>query len=277
MGEHPGNGEHPGIHGLFGERSGSGGWPSTRNQKSEVMELAACPLCRGEVKGWTVVEPAREYLNNKQRSCMQDNCSFLGTYKELQKHVRSDHPCAKPREVDPTLQQKWMRLEHEREREDVISTIRSSMPRSVVFGDYVIDMTNSDPEDSEEDEAMGGDGTDDGFGGSSRGISRNILYFFLREGARLMRLHRDPHGVTSTMMDGRSDDVGRDYDVLPSVSADGDMANSDPSIAVAYSSVGDDDYGEVPAGQDRGLSMMRDERRRRRRRRSRGSSVMGMN
>ncbi|KAK4538981.1 hypothetical protein RGQ29_032086 [Quercus rubra] len=76
-------------------------WPI---EKCEVTELA-CPLCRGQVKGWTVVEPAREYLNAKKRSCMQDNCSFLGNYKELRKHVRAEHPSARPREVDPILEQ----------------------------------------------------------------------------------------------------------------------------------------------------------------------------
>ncbi|XP_043706429.1 uncharacterized protein LOC122656064 [Telopea speciosissima] len=115
---------------------GSGsGWP---NEKCEVMDLA-CPLCRGQVKGWTVVEPAREYLNEKKRSCMQDDCSFVGTYKELRKHVKADHPSARPREVDPALEQKWRRLEHEREHDDVMSTIRSSMPGAMVLGDYVIE------------------------------------------------------------------------------------------------------------------------------------------
>lgn len=99
----------------------------------------ACPLCRGQVKGWTVVESARDYLNAKKRTCMHDNCSFVGVYKELKKHVRSEHPSVNPREVDPDQEQKWRRLERDRERSDVISTITSSMPGSVVFGDYVIE------------------------------------------------------------------------------------------------------------------------------------------
>ncbi|KAL5984023.1 hypothetical protein ACLOJK_018125 [Asimina triloba] len=112
-----------------------GGWPS---EKHEVVELA-CPLCRGQVKGWTVVEAAREHLNAKKRSCTQDDCSFVGAYKELRKHVRAEHPFARPHEVDPVLEQKWRRLERERERDDVISTIRSSMPGAMVLGDYVIE------------------------------------------------------------------------------------------------------------------------------------------
>ncbi|KAK9271125.1 hypothetical protein L1049_026714 [Liquidambar formosana] len=76
------------------------------NEKTEVMELL-CPLCRGQVKGWTVVDSAREYLNAKKRTCMQDNCSFVGNYKRLRKHVKAEHPLARPRRVDPTLEAKW--------------------------------------------------------------------------------------------------------------------------------------------------------------------------
>ncbi|KAM7251936.1 hypothetical protein ACFE04_023819 [Oxalis oulophora] len=104
----------------------------------EITELA-CPLCRGQVKGWTVVEPARDYLNSKRRSCMQDDCSFLGTYKDLRKHMKAEHPSARPREVDPELEQKWRSLQRENERDDVLSTIRSTMPGAMVFGDYVIE------------------------------------------------------------------------------------------------------------------------------------------
>ncbi|XP_008777861.1 uncharacterized protein LOC103697723 [Phoenix dactylifera] len=216
------------------------GWSAS--QKSEVIELA-CPLCRGQVKGWTVVEAAREYLNNKKRSCMQDNCSFMGTYKELHKHVRSEHPSAKPREVDPVLEQKWRTLELERERQDVISTIRSSMPRAVVFGDYVIDVNNSDLEPN--DEAGGADGE---YGGG-RDISRSILYFLLREGTRLMRLHRE--NVLSE---------GREEDSVYAPSMNGAAAD----IIAAYSSEGDD-----VISHGRGAGTLRSERRRRRRRRRR--------
>ncbi|KAI9103607.1 hypothetical protein K1719_023230 [Acacia pycnantha] len=123
------------------------------HDKSEITELA-CPLCRGQVKGWTVVEHAREYLNAKKRSCMQDNCTFVGNYKELKKHVRAEHPSARPRAIDPALEQKWRLLEWEREREDVISTITSAVPGAMVYGDYVIegnhnDLTSEDDEDED--------------------------------------------------------------------------------------------------------------------------------
>lgn len=105
---------------------------------TEIPELL-CPLCRRQVKGWTVVEAARKSLNAKKRSCMQDDCSFVGNYKELRKHVRSKHPFARPREVDPLKEEKWKRFECERERNDVISTILSSTPGAMVLGDYVLE------------------------------------------------------------------------------------------------------------------------------------------
>ncbi|KAL7001993.1 hypothetical protein U1Q18_003141 [Sarracenia purpurea var. burkii] len=143
----------------------------------EITELA-CPLCRGQVKGWAVVEPAREYLNAKRRSCTQDNCTFIGTYKELRKHVRAIHPCARPREVDPALEQKWRRLEHERERDDVISTIRSSMPGAMVFGDYVIEGSHYGFDTDDEDDGFDADVVErnEAF---ELGIDSNLVNVFL--------------------------------------------------------------------------------------------------
>uniref|UniRef100_A0A0D9XED5 Uncharacterized protein n=1 Tax=Leersia perrieri TaxID=77586 RepID=A0A0D9XED5_9ORYZ len=66
----------------------------------DSIELT-CPLCRGEVKGYTLVEPAREQLNQNKRSCMQDGCSYIGSYGQLCKHVRKKHPSVQPRSVDP--------------------------------------------------------------------------------------------------------------------------------------------------------------------------------
>lgn len=136
--------------------------------KSEVENLT-CPLCRGQVKGWTIVQPAREYLNLKKRICMQENCVFAGTFKELRKHMKTDHPSAKPREVDPDVEQNWRRLEIEHDRDDVMSTIRSTMPGSMVYGDYVIE-TNIHGSDSDE--------SDDHFG-IGAGLGRSLVNVFL--------------------------------------------------------------------------------------------------
>ncbi|CAI9765338.1 unnamed protein product [Fraxinus pennsylvanica] len=145
-------------------------------ENCEFMELA-CPLCRGQVKGWTVFEPAREHLNAKKRSCMQDSCSFIGTYKELRKHVRVEHASAKPREVDPILEQKWRRLERERETQDVMSTISSSVPGAVFFGDYVIEGRHYGFNSSEE-EHYHADGMEQDEG-SEVGIDHNLMRVFL--------------------------------------------------------------------------------------------------
>ncbi|KAG6470152.1 hypothetical protein ZIOFF_071209 [Zingiber officinale] len=213
-------------------------------EKSKKMELA-CPLCRGQVKGWTVVNPAREYLNQKKRSCAQEDCSFVGTYKELSRHVRSEHPSSNPHEVDPVLEQKWRMLEHERERQDVISTIRSSMPRSVVVGDYVIETGNS--ETNTDDEAGDRHGDLDL---ENRGISGSILYLFLRESARLMSLYQDNEEIEAI----------------------GDPPNSEDADVVILD---EDNYVTPVVTQTNRTDAQRAERRHRRRRRSHGRSVSG--
>ncbi|XP_072971191.1 uncharacterized protein [Typha angustifolia] len=152
--------------------------------KSEVMELK-CPLCRGQVKGWTVVEPARAYLNKKRRNCLQDNCLFKGTYKQLRKHVRAQHPFARARMLDPAHERKWKALEHQREREDVISAIRSSTPRAMVMGDYVIERDNSDSDSDFYDDDNAGS-----FRRVNTGTSRRFFYQILQEVFRRGRLNR---------------------------------------------------------------------------------------
>lgn len=98
-----------------------------------------CPLCRGGVAGWEVVEEVRQYLNLKSRSCSQETCSFSGNYRELRRHARRAHPTARPSDVDPSRERAWRRLEHQREYGDIVSAIRSAMPGAVVFGDYAIE------------------------------------------------------------------------------------------------------------------------------------------
>ncbi|KAJ7946656.1 Protein of unknown function (DUF1644) [Quillaja saponaria] len=149
-------------------------WPI---EKCEVTELA-CPLCRGQVKGWTVVEPAREHLNTKKRSCIQDHCTFVGNYKELRKHVKVEHPSARPHEVDPTDEQKWRRLVWEHEREDVISTVTSTMPGAMVLGDYIIDR-NHNAFDSDEEDGGFDAGTAERNGSRQVGIERDLVNVFL--------------------------------------------------------------------------------------------------
>ncbi|KAL0425086.1 UNVERIFIED_CONTAM: hypothetical protein Sradi_1043400 [Sesamum radiatum] len=57
-------------------------------QQSELV----CPLCRGVITGWDVVQPARTFMNSKMRSCSLETCGFTGNYAELRKHARLEHP-----------------------------------------------------------------------------------------------------------------------------------------------------------------------------------------
>ncbi|KAF3450841.1 hypothetical protein FNV43_RR06930 [Rhamnella rubrinervis] len=91
---------------------------------SQLPPNLVCPLCRGEIFGYTVVEPARQFMNTKVRSCSSETCEFSGTYSELRKHARSEHPSVRPSEVDPTRQRDWVRLERERDLEDVLSLVQ---------------------------------------------------------------------------------------------------------------------------------------------------------
>lgn len=86
------------------------------DQKSPRGSIITCPFCRGHIHGWEVIDrAAREYMNSKPRSCSSSTCDFSGTYAELRKHVRSEHPLVCPREENPARQQMWKRLEQERE------------------------------------------------------------------------------------------------------------------------------------------------------------------
>eukprot|EP00268_Persea_americana_P033673 TRINITY_DN3331_c0_g2_i1.p1 TRINITY_DN3331_c0_g2~~TRINITY_DN3331_c0_g2_i1.p1 ORF type:complete len:338 (-),score=77.46 TRINITY_DN3331_c0_g2_i1:244-1257(-) len=211
--------------------------------KLEVIELP-CPLCRGQVKGWTVVEAACQFLNAKKRTCMQDDCSFIGSYTELRKHVRVEHPFARPRKVDPLLKKKWRRLERERERGDVLSTITSSMPGALVLGDYVIegglhrhfhDSGTDDDDDDDELDAMD--------------IGHPDLFLNVMEAVESV------DNVRLSSLVRRRQRVFRAVDELGSVS-------HAPSIAATATSERND---ESAAG-DRVVAMGRSERRQNRRR-----------
>ncbi|KAL6968057.1 hypothetical protein U1Q18_045672 [Sarracenia purpurea var. burkii] len=109
----------------------------------ESKKNLRCPMCRGTVLGWKVVEEARKYLNLKPRSCSRESCSFIGNYGELRRHARRAHPTDRPADVDPSRQRAWQCLEHQREYDDIVSAIRSAMPGAVVFGDYFIENRDS--------------------------------------------------------------------------------------------------------------------------------------
>ncbi|PIA26116.1 hypothetical protein AQUCO_09900005v1 [Aquilegia coerulea] len=134
--------------------------PSTSDTRSvEVIrsmelhgnDLPTCPLCRGEVTGWVVVDEARVYLNKKKRCCEEEQCAYTGNFSELQNHAKSKHPHARPSKVDPARQLDWDNFQQSSEIIDVLSTIQSEVPHGVVLGDYVIEYGENEMQDEYED------------------------------------------------------------------------------------------------------------------------------
>ncbi|CAL9083861.1 unnamed protein product [Musa acuminata var. zebrina] len=103
-----------------------------------------CPLCRGLVSGWTVIEPARRHMNAKSRSCSTESCVFSGTYGDLRKHARKEHPSTRPSEADPERQQDWRRMEQQRDLGDLFSMFHSA----VTEGQAEVSIDEDDEEDS---------------------------------------------------------------------------------------------------------------------------------
>lgn len=94
--------------------------------EGEAKSKLVCPLCRGQIKEWKVVEGARHFMNAKSRSCSCETCNFTGTYTDLRKHARIEHPSERPSAVDPERQRNWRRLERQRDLGDLLSTLQSS-------------------------------------------------------------------------------------------------------------------------------------------------------
>ncbi|VVB08343.1 unnamed protein product [Arabis nemorensis] len=174
-----------------------------KEEKSGKPPELLCPLCRGQVKGWTVVEDARKYLNSKKRACMIDDCFFSGSYRKLKKHVKVVHPRANPRAIDPVLEAKWKKLEVERERSDVISTVLSSTPGGVVFGDYVIEPYNSAYDDHSDDDLDSDESNDSLDGGRFFELGSLGAYGMSRLQQRSAAAAISSRGVRSMIMRNR--------------------------------------------------------------------------
>ncbi|CAH8390118.1 unnamed protein product [Eruca vesicaria subsp. sativa] len=131
----------------------------SESQAEETTNLK-CPLCRGTVLGFKVVEEVRSYLDMKNRSCSRESCSFTGNYQDLRRHARRIHPTSRPSDTDPTRERAWRRLENQREYGDIVSAIRSAMPGAVVVGDYVIENGDRFPGEREAGNGGGGSSSD---------------------------------------------------------------------------------------------------------------------
>ncbi|KAG8652064.1 uncharacterized protein LOC110616482 [Manihot esculenta] len=94
--------------------------------EKEKQPILVCPLCRGQIKEWIAMEPARRFMNAKSRSCACESCDFSGTYSDLRKHARLEHPLVRPSQADPLRQRNWRMLERQRDLGDLISTLHSS-------------------------------------------------------------------------------------------------------------------------------------------------------
>lgn len=95
--------------------------------EKQIPPKLLCPLCRGQIKEWIIVEAARLFMNAKPRSCSCETCNFSGTYTDLRKHARLEHPLVRPSDADPERQRSWRRLERQRDLGDLLSTLQSSM------------------------------------------------------------------------------------------------------------------------------------------------------
>jgi hypothetical protein len=122
-------------------RQGQESGPVEPAEASSFNQLI-CPLCRGAVKGWEVIREARQYLDEKPRTCSREGCAFSGTYGALRRHARRVHPTTRPADVDPSRRRAWHHLENQREYGDILSAIGSAMPGAAVFGDYAIEGGN---------------------------------------------------------------------------------------------------------------------------------------
>ncbi|PSR94933.1 Cytosolic carboxypeptidase [Actinidia chinensis var. chinensis] len=147
------------LEGILGASDSETLWGRTDLEDNDVEAAPEsklnlrCPLCRGTVLGWKIVEEARNYLNLKPRSCSHESCLFFGNYRELRRHARSVHPTVRPADIDPSRQRAWQHLEHQREYADIVSAIRAAMPGAVLFGDYIIE--NGDRVPGERERAPG--------------------------------------------------------------------------------------------------------------------------
>ncbi|THU49009.1 hypothetical protein C4D60_Mb06t05070 [Musa balbisiana] len=109
-----------------------------------------CPLCRGNVTGWLIIDEARANLNMMKRCCEERHCTYVGNFSELQKHAQLKHPYSYPSKIDPAHKLNWENFQQSSEIIDVLSTIHAEAPHAVVMGDYVIEYDDSEFNDEYE-------------------------------------------------------------------------------------------------------------------------------
>ncbi|XP_031479637.1 uncharacterized protein LOC116250234 isoform X1 [Nymphaea colorata] len=133
------------------EALGGSSSDSSQSTTPRSYDLPLCPLCRGEVMGWIIINEVRTHLDAKERFCAEENCKFCGNYAELRKHMVSCHPLARPSEVDPARKLEWENFQRSSELIDVLNTIHLEVPNGVVLGDYVIEYAENETADDYDD------------------------------------------------------------------------------------------------------------------------------
>ncbi|RWW62000.1 hypothetical protein BHE74_00030898 [Ensete ventricosum] len=122
-----------------------------KSAHTSPISRPTCPLCRGDVTGWLIIDEARVYLNTKKRCCEEKHCTYVGNFSELQKHAQLKHPHSRPSEIDPAQQLNWEIFQQSSEIINVLSTIHAEVPHGVVLGDYVIEYGDAEAGDEYED------------------------------------------------------------------------------------------------------------------------------
>ncbi|KAJ0724784.1 putative Zinc finger, RING/FYVE/PHD-type [Helianthus annuus] len=110
---------------------------SNMNKVREQTKLA-CPLCRGEINGWAVVDPARQFMDSKARNCSLATCDFVGNYTQLEEHASRVHPCLRPTDVDPERELEWRHLEEDMGEQGMLNMQFEYDEDDDDDGDYVL-------------------------------------------------------------------------------------------------------------------------------------------
>ncbi|KAF8103366.1 hypothetical protein N665_0188s0303 [Sinapis alba] len=92
-----------------------------RKNRNRFTKALSCPNCRGEVKETIKVLAARRYFNAKPRSCAFDGCTFSGTYTQIEKHLKADHPRFTKPLVDPVRQREWDEMQRAAEYTEIMT------------------------------------------------------------------------------------------------------------------------------------------------------------
>ncbi|KAJ0919074.1 hypothetical protein HanRHA438_Chr05g0225401 [Helianthus annuus] len=120
------------------------------------LRIVYDPYEGGEINGWAVVDPARNFMDSKTRNCSVGTCDFVGNYYQLTEHASCVHPGVRPTDVDPERELEWRRLEEDMVQQDLLSMqLESDHAAEVIVGDVtrIWHLWYSMPDSSSSDES----------------------------------------------------------------------------------------------------------------------------